>query len=241
MGDLAAPIPVVVCGKVEKVGKVVVEGLKPEYEVILFCLGSQPTAAEVPYKSTERQPKKHLETHQFPPFPFSNSPSSIPLRQCANHHLPKVLRGTAPPTQSSYIGSGNYATPPVAVLMGQAWDEAAVAQVKTAIQGVGLPRNASPVVMRNDTSIATPPPPAPEYAVQLLRRMRETLGKLLAGEKLDGPEEGVIPEFKTHITTSKRTQEFQQVFSSLGISSSVHRLQLVYSEVEKIYDKGKGK
>ncbi|OTA94646.1 hypothetical protein M434DRAFT_394571 [Hypoxylon sp. CO27-5] len=152
MGDLAAPIPVVVCGKVEKVGKVVVEGLKPEYEVILFCLGSQPTAAEVPY----------------------------------------ILRGTAPPTQSSYIGSGNYATPPVAVLMGQAWDEAAVAQVKTAIQGVGLPRKASPVVMRNDTSIATPPPPAPEYAVQLLRRMRETLGKLLAGEKLDGPEEGVI-------------------------------------------------
>lgn len=76
--------------------------------------------------------------------------------------------------------------------MGQAWDEAAVAEVKTAIQGVGLPRGASPVVMRNDTSIPTPPPPAPEYAVQLLRRMRETLGKLLAGEKLDGPEEGVI-------------------------------------------------
>lgn len=76
--------------------------------------------------------------------------------------------------------------------MGQAWDEAAVAQVKTAIQGAGLSRGASPVVMRNDTSIPTPPPPAPEYAVQLLRRMRETLGKLLAGEKLDGPEEGVI-------------------------------------------------
>lgn len=32
MGDLAAPVPVVVCGKVENVGKVVVEGLKPEYE-----------------------------------------------------------------------------------------------------------------------------------------------------------------------------------------------------------------
>ncbi|KAI0834743.1 hypothetical protein F5Y06DRAFT_151064 [Hypoxylon sp. FL0890] len=152
MGDFAAPIPVVVCGKVEKVGRVVVEGLKPEYEVILFCVGSQPTAAEVPY----------------------------------------ILRGTAPPTQSSYIGSGSYTRPPVAVLMGQAWDEAAVAEVKSAIQSVGLPRETSPVIMRNDTSIPTPQPPAPEYTEQLLRRMRDTLGKLVAGEKLDSPEEGVV-------------------------------------------------
>ncbi|KAI1411903.1 hypothetical protein F5Y13DRAFT_52362 [Hypoxylon sp. FL1857] len=152
MGDLAEPIPVVVCGKVENVGRVVVEGLKPEYDVVLFCLGSQPTAAELPY----------------------------------------ILRGTAPPTQSSYIGSGNYAKPPVAVLMGQAWDEAAVAQVKAAIQSVGLPRDVTPVIMRNDTSIPTPQPPAPEYTAQLLRRMRETLGKLMAGEKLPGPEEGIV-------------------------------------------------
>ncbi|KAI1138558.1 hypothetical protein F5Y05DRAFT_43737 [Hypoxylon sp. FL0543] len=152
MGGLAAPIPVVVCGKAENVGRVVVDGLKPEYEVVLFCLGSEPTAAEVPY----------------------------------------ILRGTAPPAQSSYIGTGNYAKPPVAVLMGQAWDEAAVAKVKSAIRGVGLRPDASPVIMRNDTSIPTPQPPAPEYTEQLLRRMRDTLGKLVAGEKLDGPEEGVV-------------------------------------------------
>ncbi|KAI0159872.1 hypothetical protein GGR52DRAFT_586469 [Hypoxylon sp. FL1284] len=43
------PIPVVVCGKAEIVGKPVAEGLKPDYEVVLFCLGAQATANEVPY------------------------------------------------------------------------------------------------------------------------------------------------------------------------------------------------
>ncbi|KAI1097443.1 hypothetical protein F4804DRAFT_339190 [Jackrogersella minutella] len=152
MGDFGAPIPVVVCGKAEIVGRPVVEGLKPEYDVILFCLGSKPTAAEVPY----------------------------------------LLRGTAPPAQSSYIGSGVYSAPPVAVLMGAAWDAADVSLVKSAIEGVGLPPSAAPVVLRNDTSVQTPDPPAPEYARQLIRRMRVALDKLVRGEKLEGPEEGVV-------------------------------------------------
>ncbi|KAI2621601.1 hypothetical protein GGR54DRAFT_638936 [Hypoxylon sp. NC1633] len=152
MADSRRPIPVVVCGKAEIVGKPVIEGLKPEYEVILFCLGSQPTALELPF----------------------------------------LLQGLAPPQQSSYIGSGNYSEQPRAVIMGAAWDEADVAQVKAAIDGAAAAATAPPVILRNDTSVPAPQPPAPEYAAQLIRRMRETLGRLVTGEKLDGPGEGVV-------------------------------------------------
>ncbi|KAJ1329087.1 hypothetical protein MN608_05818 [Microdochium nivale] len=44
----AQPIPVVVCGAREAIGQVVIEGLKPEYEVVLFCLGAQALATELP-------------------------------------------------------------------------------------------------------------------------------------------------------------------------------------------------
>ncbi|KAI2641423.1 hypothetical protein GGS26DRAFT_585814 [Hypomontagnella submonticulosa] len=154
MGD-SRPIPIVVCGRAEIVGRPVVEGLKPEYDVILFCLGSQATAAEVPY----------------------------------------VLKGLAPPSQSSYIGSGNYASPPVAVVMGAAWDAADVELVHTAMRvAPGVPATKAPVILRNDTSVPAPQPPAPEYAAQLIRRIRETLGRLVreGEEQLTGPGEGVV-------------------------------------------------
>ncbi|KAI1458924.1 hypothetical protein F4805DRAFT_456315 [Annulohypoxylon moriforme] len=153
MADIqSTPIPVVLCGKAEVVGRQVVEGLKPEIEVILFCQGSQPTAAEVPY----------------------------------------ILRGLAPPSQSSYIGSGAYSTLPKAVIMGAAWDADDVALVKAAIQSVSLPSGAAPIILRNDTSVPTPQPPAPEYGQQLMRRIRSTMGKMARGEKVEGPEEGVV-------------------------------------------------
>ncbi|KAI1768003.1 hypothetical protein GGR53DRAFT_31351 [Hypoxylon sp. FL1150] len=150
---MSAPIPVVVCGNREVVGKPVAEGLKPEYEVTLFCLGAQATAAEIPY----------------------------------------ILKGVAPPTQSSHVGTGDFSRPPVAVLMGRAWDEADAASVKAAIESVGLPPGAAPVILRNDPSVpVAAQPPAPAYAEELLRRMRAALGRLVAGEKLEGPEEGIV-------------------------------------------------
>ncbi|KAI1390711.1 uncharacterized protein F4822DRAFT_426559 [Hypoxylon trugodes] len=154
MADSSQPIPVVVCGKAEVVGKPVIDGLKPEYDVILLCLGSQPTAAELPY----------------------------------------ILQGRAPPTQSSYLGSGLYSTPPVAVIMGTIWGASDVTLVQEAMRSVGVPSSRKyPVIMRNDNSIPAPKPPAPEYAVQLIRRMRECLGKITRGEHIDGPgEEGVV-------------------------------------------------
>ncbi|OTB07884.1 hypothetical protein M426DRAFT_19816 [Hypoxylon sp. CI-4A] len=143
-------IPVVICGKAEVVGKPVVEGLKPEYEVTLFCTGSKSTAAELPY----------------------------------------ILQGIAPPTQSSYIGTGLYSRPPVAVIMGIAWDEADVADVKAAIQQTA--NGARPVILRNDKRVSAPQPPSPEYAAQLTRRVRGVLDRFVRGEELDGPEDGVL-------------------------------------------------
>lgn len=79
--------------------------------------------------------------------------------------------------------------------MGAAWDEADVALVKAAIRRsaeAGGTATAAPVILRNDTSVPAPQPPAPGYAEQLIRRMRLALGKLVRGEKLDGPEEGIV-------------------------------------------------
>ncbi|KAI1801014.1 hypothetical protein F4811DRAFT_481261 [Daldinia bambusicola] len=170
MADISRPIPIVVCGKAEIVGKMVIEGLKPEYEVILFCLGSKPTAAELPF----------------------------------------ILRGIPPPTPSSSIGSGSYSSIPYAVIMGAAWSADDVASVKAAIdQNMppdtsetststntntnGSTRARAPMLLRNDTSRPTPKPPSPEYAAQLVVRIRACLRKLLGGEKPDGPgEEGIV-------------------------------------------------
>ncbi|KAI8966179.1 hypothetical protein F5Y11DRAFT_215100 [Daldinia sp. FL1419] len=154
MAHSPRPIPIVVCGKAEIVGKMVVEGLKPEYEVILFCLGSKPTAAELPF----------------------------------------ILRGTTPPNQSSTIGTGLYSTTPYAVIMGAAWSADDVDDVKAAIYG-NMPSDLSvtaPILLRNDTSIPTPKPPSPEYAAQLVRRIRACLGRLQDGEKVDSPGEGIV-------------------------------------------------
>ncbi|KAI0848564.1 hypothetical protein F5Y00DRAFT_237765 [Daldinia vernicosa] len=154
MAGLSRPIPIVVCGKAEIVGKMVVEGLKPEYEVILFCLGSKPTAAELPF----------------------------------------ILRGNVPPAQSSTIGTGSYSTTPYAVIMGAAWSADDVADVKAAIDG-NMPPDSSvpaPILLRNDTSIPTPKPPSPEYAAQLVQRIRACLGKIESGMKPNGLENGIV-------------------------------------------------
>ncbi|OTB18758.1 hypothetical protein K445DRAFT_19363 [Daldinia sp. EC12] len=158
MTGTSRPIPIVVCGKAEIVGKMVIEGLKPEYEVILFCLGSKPTAAELPF----------------------------------------ILHGTPPPSQSSSIGTNSFSTIPYAVIMGAAWSAQDVADVKSAIyQNMPPDVDASapapaPVLLRNDITKPTPKPPSPEYAAQLVARIRSCLGKLQGGEKPDGPDEGVV-------------------------------------------------
>ncbi|KAH9909572.1 hypothetical protein F4778DRAFT_4729 [Xylariomycetidae sp. FL2044] len=43
------PIPIILCGKSLEIGAQVVEGLKPEVEVLLFCQGADATAASAPY------------------------------------------------------------------------------------------------------------------------------------------------------------------------------------------------
>ncbi|CAM1507720.1 Fc.00g045680.m01.CDS01 [Cosmosporella sp. VM-42] len=42
------PIPIILCGKTEQIGKRVIEGLKPEYEVVHFILTPEAGAKEIP-------------------------------------------------------------------------------------------------------------------------------------------------------------------------------------------------
>ncbi|KAL6406809.1 hypothetical protein AUP68_09615 [Ilyonectria robusta] len=42
------PTPIILCGKTEQIGKGVIEGLKPEYEVVHFVLSPEAGAKEIP-------------------------------------------------------------------------------------------------------------------------------------------------------------------------------------------------
>ncbi|KAI1398250.1 hypothetical protein F4819DRAFT_39897 [Hypoxylon fuscum] len=153
MADSSKPPTVIVCGREENVGKMVVKGLMPDYEVILFCKGAEHTVSEIPY----------------------------------------ALRNEAPPEQSSYIGSNDFGRAPIAVIMGAAWDAADCVRVRDAVAAASGSAGAGrPLVLRNDTSVPAPTPPAPEYGQQLVRRIKATLGRVAEGEKLDGPEEGIV-------------------------------------------------
>ncbi|KAJ9370103.1 hypothetical protein DTO282E5_5163 [Paecilomyces variotii] len=45
---MAARIPVILCGKTERIGTAVVKGLKPEYEVIQFVMTPESGAVQIP-------------------------------------------------------------------------------------------------------------------------------------------------------------------------------------------------
>ncbi|KAG9249619.1 uncharacterized protein F5Z01DRAFT_474149 [Emericellopsis atlantica] len=45
---MSQPIPIIICGKSEVIGRTVVEGMKPEFEVILFCTSQESAIAHIP-------------------------------------------------------------------------------------------------------------------------------------------------------------------------------------------------
>ncbi|KAH7032976.1 uncharacterized protein B0I36DRAFT_382939 [Microdochium trichocladiopsis] len=170
--NTAAPMPVVTCGAHEAVGKAVIAGLKPEYEVILFCQGATALAKELPL--------------------LLSSPATFT-------------------PESSTIGSGNFSSPPRAVIFGGAWGPEDIAQVQGALAaaaasgggGGGGGAEATTigqlldelVILRNDTGIKPAPvtqpdgtvvpvvPGSPEYSEHVTGRVRAALGKLASEGK----------------------------------------------------------
>ncbi|KXH60045.1 hypothetical protein CSAL01_05506 [Colletotrichum salicis] len=147
-GESSGPIPIILCGKTEEIGRGVIEGLKPEYEVIHFITSPASGAVIIPALLTSK-------TTTLPQHP-----------------------------DTSTIGSGNYASPPRAVVLGGAFDEEAVKMLQKAVVEQGTASRKIPW-LRHDESKAAPPP-GPEYGKAMVARVREKLGLLEGEGKLDG-------------------------------------------------------
>lgn len=99
--------------------------------------------------------------------------------------LPLVMKGAKPTTQSSTLGSGNFTTPPVAVIFGGAWTDKDVDTVKEGLKKSGVQDDKLPVFLMHDTSKPTAKEIGEEYGNQVLQRTRDTLDKVVAERQGD--------------------------------------------------------
>lgn len=72
------------------------------------------------------------------------------------------------------------------MVFGGAWTEGDVAVVQRALGG------AEGVVMMRKDGSRPGPPPGPEYGAHIVGRVKSALGRVVDGEEVDGPGEGVV-------------------------------------------------
>ena len=99
--------------------------------------------------------------------------------------IPALLRGDNPGSSSSSLGSKNYERTPIAVLLGAAFDDQGVQELKEAAKGAK-----SVPWLRPDTSKPTPPP-GPEYGKAMVTRIKEKMKDLEERGELEGNGEVV--------------------------------------------------
>ncbi len=99
--------------------------------------------------------------------------------------LPLVLQGSAPETAASSVGTGNVAAGATAVILGGGYDDNDYETMRKAVDAATLARR--PVWLRNDLSVAMPPP-GPEYGKAVVVRVKNLLAKLDKENSLDGSD-----------------------------------------------------
>ncbi|TKW52965.1 hypothetical protein CTA1_3924 [Colletotrichum tanaceti] len=108
--------------------------------------------------------------------------------------IPALLASGAPPphAETSTIGSGNYAAAPRAVILGGAFDDAAVAVLRKAVadaqEGGSADVRRVPWLRQDPDKPA--PPLGPEYGKAMVARVKEALARLEAEGKLGGTHGG---------------------------------------------------
>ncbi|KAJ4325478.1 hypothetical protein N0V94_000621 [Neodidymelliopsis sp. IMI 364377] len=137
---MAHPHPVVLCGKTEAIGAVVIENLKPEFEVIQF----------------------------------------VQSVEVGKQQIPALLRGEKPDSHGSTLGSKNYEKTPVAVLLGAAFNDHDIEELREAANGTK-----SVPWLRPDATKRTPPP-GPEYGKAMVARIKERVKELEERGELEG-------------------------------------------------------
>lgn len=100
--------------------------------------------------------------------------------EAGKKQIPALLRGEIPNPSGSGLGSKNYERIPVAILLGAAFDDQGIQELREAARGTkDVPW------LRPDTSKPTPPP-GPEYGKAMVMRIKETMKELEANSQLEG-------------------------------------------------------
>ncbi|KAI8653552.1 hypothetical protein NCS55_01342300 [Fusarium keratoplasticum] len=161
-----APIPIILCGKTEGIGRAVIAALKPEIE------------GPLPFNSF-----RALLTCTVVHFVLAG--------ESGQAIIPPLLAGQSPPShsESSTIGSGNYSQVPRAILLGGAFDEATIAPLRDAVKATSGARNV-PWILQ-DLTLPAPPVGTPEYSALMTKRSKDALVKLEQEGKLDGGHDGI--------------------------------------------------
>ncbi|KAL0941234.1 uncharacterized protein CTRU02_203997 [Colletotrichum truncatum] len=73
------PIPIIICGKTEQVGSGVIEGLKPEFEVIHFVQSPDSGAAIIPAILSGKTPPSHPDSSSIGTGNYTVPPRAVVL------------------------------------------------------------------------------------------------------------------------------------------------------------------
>lgn len=99
--------------------------------------------------------------------------------------IPALLRGDSPGPSSSSLGSKNYERIPTAVLLGAAFDDQSIQELREAVKGAtNVPW------LRPDTSKPAPPPGS-DYGKAMVTRIKEKMKELEERGELKGNGEVV--------------------------------------------------
>ncbi|KAI1077279.1 hypothetical protein F5B20DRAFT_583525 [Whalleya microplaca] len=93
--------------------------------------------------------------------------------------IPAILRGEQSPPSDSELGSKNYSKPPVAVILGGAYDDAGTEVMMKASAGI------KPMPWLRPNRATPTPPLGPEYGKAIVVRVKELLAQLQQEGKMN--------------------------------------------------------
>lgn len=180
--------PVVLCGRLEKVGSVVIAGLSPEYEGI--------------YISTAHLSPSRLRDHHMHCAVSAVLETTLLMDSEVVHfitsvengmaNLPSIMSGSPPRSAESTLGSKNYSQPPEAIILGGGYDDEAVEKLRMAVAGTQGTRKVPWLRPDPAKTQAGPTPGSEEYAKSVAARVRDALAALDRDGRLDGNTEGIF-------------------------------------------------
>jgi hypothetical protein len=168
---MADVIPIIIIGKREKVGQPIIDGLKPQVE------GESKVGERSKETSMLTTAKLHVVVH----FILDEAASLV--------EIPYVVKGQKPPTQSSSIGSGDYASKkPLAVVAGGGYDSKFAAAIVEAIKDYPV------LVFEVDESKQKDMPPlfGPDYGPRMVERVKEALLRARDEGRLGDGKGGIL-------------------------------------------------